>query len=43
MLLGIKREELMDEDVDESMPVFDQVSVALMEVKRKRQRQQKGL
>jgi hypothetical protein len=33
-------EELTDEDVDELMPAVDQVSVALMQIERRRQRRQ---
>jgi hypothetical protein len=36
-------EQLIDEDVDELMPAVDQVSVALMQIERRRQRQQAGV
>jgi phosphoenolpyruvate carboxylase len=42
-LREVKPEELTDEDVDELMPAVDQVSVALMQVERRRQRRQEGL
>jgi hypothetical protein len=42
-LREMKPEELTDEDVDELMPAVDQVSVALMQIERRRQRRQEGL
>jgi hypothetical protein len=42
-LREMKLEELTDEDVDELMPAVDQVSVALMQIERRRQRRQEGL
>jgi hypothetical protein len=42
-LREMKPEELTDEDVDEMMPAVDQVSVALTQVERRRQRWQEGL
>lgn len=37
-LREVKPEELMDEDVDDLMPAVDQVSTALMQIERRRQR-----
>jgi phosphoenolpyruvate carboxylase len=42
-LREMKPEELTDEDVDELMPAVDQVSVALMQIERRRLRRQEGL
>ncbi len=42
-LREIRPEELTDEDLDALMPAVDQVSVALMQVERRRQRQQEGV
>lgn len=39
-LREIKPEELADEDVDELMPAVDQVSIALMQIARRKQRRQ---
>jgi hypothetical protein len=42
-LREMRPEELTGEDVDELMPAVDQVSVALMQIERRRQRRQEGL
>jgi phosphoenolpyruvate carboxylase len=42
-LREMKPEELIDEDVDELMPAVDQVSVALMQIERRRQRRRAGV
>jgi phosphoenolpyruvate carboxylase len=42
-LREVNPEELTDEDVDELLPAVDQVSVALMQIERRRQRRQEGL
>lgn len=42
-LREVKPEELTEEDLDELMPAVDQVSTALMQVERRRQRRQQGV
>jgi hypothetical protein len=42
-LREMKPEELTDEDVDELMPAVDQISVALMQIERRRQRRREGI
>lgn len=42
-LREMKPEELTDEDVDELMPAVDQVSVALMQIERRRQKRREGV
>lgn len=42
-LREIRPEELTDEDVEELMPTVDQVSVALMQIERRRQKRQEGV
>jgi hypothetical protein len=42
-LREMRPEELTDEDVDEFMPAVYQVSVALLQIERRRQRRQEGL
>jgi hypothetical protein len=42
-LREIRPEELTDEDVDELMPTVDQVSAALMQIERRRQKRQEGV
>jgi hypothetical protein len=42
-LREIRPEELTGEDVDELMPAVDQVSMALMQIERRRQRRQEGV
>lgn len=42
-LREMRLEELTNEDVDELMPAVDQVSVALMQIERRRLRRQEGL
>lgn len=42
-LREMRPEELTDEDVNELMPALDHVSVALMQIERRRQRRQDGL
>ena len=42
-LREMKPEELTDEDVNDLMPAVDQVSVALMQIERRRLRRQEGL
>lgn len=42
-LREIRPEELADEDVEELMPAVDQVSLALLQIERRRQKRQEGL
>jgi hypothetical protein len=42
-LREMKPEELTDEDVDELIPAVDQVSVALLQIERRRQKRLEGL
>ena len=42
-LREMRPEELTDEDVDEMIPAVDQVSVALLQFERRRQRRLEGL
>jgi phosphoenolpyruvate carboxylase len=42
-LREIRPEELTGEDVDELMPAVDQVSTALMQIERRKQRRQEGV
>jgi hypothetical protein len=42
-LREMKPEELTDEDVDELMPAVDQVSVALMQIEKRRQKRREGV